>query len=192
MQVAGNEKVIRLRGDQIANQERQGLGLDLLKGALAGAAAVWVMDRVDWFLYNRESPATQAKLRWVRPHGLDPAHVAAGKLAGTLGKELTPRQPNALGRSIHYSLGVGPGAVYGALYKRVPAIGAGSGMVYGLGLFLAQDEGLNTAAGLSGSPQDYPWQAHARGLIAHLVYGATLDAGLRLLNSRTVNEAIRH
>ncbi len=32
--------------------------------------------------------------------------------------------------------------------------------------------------GLASGPTAYPWQAHARGLVAHLVLGATTDAVL--------------
>jgi len=32
---------------------------------------------------------------------------------------------------------------------------------------------------LSGNPQDYPWQAHVRGLVAHVVYGVVTDTMVR-------------
>lgn len=154
---------------------------DAVKGAIAGAAAVWVLDRVDWFMFNHEDPETRRRTKEVRPHGLDPSHMAAKKMTEAAGKELTPSQPNALGLGIHYSLGIAPGALYGALHDRVPMIGTGRGLLWGLGLFLAQDEVVNAAFGLSGRPGQYPWQDHARGLIAHLAYGAALDAGIRAL-----------
>jgi hypothetical protein len=68
-------------------------------------------------------------------------------------------------------LGIMPGAVYGALRDRAPYVGAGRDGLRGLALFLVQDEGLNALLGLSGPPRRYPWQAHARGLVAHVVYG---------------------
>ena len=42
---------------------------DLLKGAIAGAAGVWVMDRVDWFMFRHEDPAARRRTRRVRPGG---------------------------------------------------------------------------------------------------------------------------
>ena len=51
-------------------------------------------------------------------------------------------------------------------------------MLYGAGLFALQDEGLNSVTGLGAKPQDYPWQAHARGLVAHLVYGIVTELAL--------------
>lgn len=41
---------------------------------------------------------------------------------------------------------------------------------------------MNILSGFGAKPQAYPWQAHARGLIAHLVYGAVLEGTLRALN----------
>jgi hypothetical protein len=52
-------------------------------------------------------------------------------------------------------------------------------------LFLVQDEAVNAATGLSARPGQYPWQAHARGLVAHLVYGLVTDGVLRLLKGLT-------
>jgi hypothetical protein len=157
------------------------LAADALKGAVAGAAAVWVLDRVDWFMFNHEDPETRERTREVRPDGLDPSHTAAKKAATAVGKELTPSQPNPLGIGIHYNLGIAPGALYGVLHERVPMIGTGRGLLWGLGLFLVQDEMVNAALGLSGRLGQYPWQDHARGLIAHLAYGIALDAGVRAL-----------
>ena len=56
-------------------------------GALAGAAAVWVMDRVDWFNYRHaiDTPETRRRTGAVRPGGMDPAHVAAAEGARLLG-----------------------------------------------------------------------------------------------------------
>ena len=156
------------------------LAVDALLGAVAGAAAVWVMDRVDGFNFEHEDPEARKRTRSVRPGGMDPAHVAANKAAEALGYDLEPKDNNAAGLAIHYSLGVMPGALYGALRHKMPGLDAGRGTVFGLGLFFLQDEGLNALTGLSARPNDYPWQAHARGFIAHAVYGLTLDTILNL------------
>jgi hypothetical protein len=67
------------------------------------------------------------------------------------------------------------------MQDRAPALGVGRGALFGLGLFLLQDELVNAATGLSARPRQYPWQAHARGLIAHIVYGVVTDPLLRVL-----------
>ena len=155
---------------------------DLLKGAVAGAVGVWALDRVDWFNWNREDPQTRKRTRQVRPGGEAPAAVAARKLEDAAGVELPSAQHEAAGMAVHYTLGIGPGALYGALRHRVPAIGAARGTLFGAALFAAQDEVLNAVTGLAASPGDYPWQDHARGLVAHLVYGIVTDTVLRLLD----------
>lgn len=173
-----------MRANVNATEGRE-VGLDALKGAFAGAAAVWIMDRVDWFMFRKQGAAVRAQTRKARPGGLDPSHVAAQRVTNSFGKEMQPAQPNMPGIAIHYNLGIGPGALYSVLVDRVPMIGKGRGLLYGLGLFLTQDEAINAASGLSGKPQQYPWQDHARGLIAHLVYGFVMDAGVRALKRMT-------
>ena len=164
--------------------------LDLAVGALAGAAAVWVMDRVDWFNYRRglDNARTRRRTREARPRGMDPAHLLAAEATEAAGVALSARQRDRLGLAVHYAIGIAPGAFYGALRGRVPALDAGRGSLFGLGLFLLQDEGLNAVTGLSGRPQDYPWTAHARGLVAHLVYGLVTDALCRVAD--TAQEAV--
>lgn len=149
---------------------------DMALGALAGAAGVWVMDRVDWFNYRHEDPEARRRTQQVRPGGEDPAHVIATRAERMAGARLSPAQHHAAGTAIHYAIGIGPGAIYGAMKGRVPGVGADRGLLYGLALFMLQDELVNAAAGLSAHPRRYPWQAHARGLVAHLVYGFVTDA----------------
>ncbi|MDP9357199.1 MAG: DUF1440 domain-containing protein [Chloroflexota bacterium] len=160
----------------------RGWARDALMGAIAGAAGVWFMDRVGWFLYRREDPAALQREQAARVEGKDPAHVVAGKAAGALGIALTPPQPHPAGIAVHYALGVLPGAIYGPLRHRVSGLGAGRGLLYGLSLFLLNDELLNPLLGLASGPTAYPWQAHARGLVAHLVLGASTDAALDALD----------
>jgi hypothetical protein len=159
--------------------------VDALSGAVAGAVGVWVMDRVDWAMYRAESPQARQRTKRVRPGGLDPAHVLVNRVAGAFGTTLSPPQPHPAGIAVHYSLGIGPGALYGAFHDRAPVLGVGRGALFGLGLFLVQDEVVNAATGLSARPGQYPWQAHARGLVAHLVYGLVTDSVLRLLKGLT-------
>ncbi len=171
--------------DQEALRSGDTVFVGALYGAVAGAVGVWVMDRVDWAMYRAESPQARQRTKEVRPGGLDPAHVLANRVAGALGTTLSPPQPHPAGIAIHYSLGIGPGALYGAFQDRAPVLGVGRGALFGLGLFLVQDEVVNAAAGLSARPGQYPWQAHARGLVAHLVYGLVTDSVLRLLKGLT-------
>ena len=60
--------------------------------------------------------------------------------------------------------------------------GHGKGLLYGLALFLVDDELLNALLGLSAGPTEYPWQAHARGLVSHLVVGVCTDVAMDALD----------
>jgi hypothetical protein len=164
------------------HRENSGLAADMVKGALAGAVGVWLMDQVGWALYRREDPGALRQEQAARVEGKDVAHVAAGKLADATGMDLTPEQPHPAGIAVHYALGVVPGALYGPLRHRVAGLDAGQGLLYGLGLFLVNDELLNSLLGLASGPTEYPWQAHARGLVAHLALGVATDAVLDALD----------
>lgn len=159
----------------------------MFKGAMAGAVGVWAMDRLDWFLFRNEDPQASHRTEQVRPQGLDPAHVAAKKAARLMGTSLQPAQTHPAGVAIHYALGIGPATVYAAMRERLPVTAQGQDFLYGmglgLGLFLIQDEGLNQLMGLSGKQKDYPWQAHARGLAAHLVLGLTINMALNVMRA---------
>ncbi len=80
-------------------------------------------------------------------------------------------------------LGVVPGALYGALRRRVPLLGAGRGLMYGMLLFVGNDEVMNTELGLAGPYSAYPAAAHLRGLVGHAVLGVATDTGLDILGA---------
>jgi len=153
-----------------------------VKGAIAGAAGVWVMDRVGWWMYRNEDPHDVRQEIEARVGGQDVAHAMADKLATVAGTDLQPQQPHPLGLAIHYGLGVAPGAAYAELRERVPAAAAGHGLLYGLALFVLNDEIVAPAIGVASGPGEYPLQAHARGLVSHLVLGVVTDVVLDALD----------
>lgn len=177
-----------------------------LIGAAAGAIGVWVLDRLDWFMWSHEAPETRRQTTAARPHGEPPAHVAATKLEAALGADASAsdgvaekiehldtdglwRDPHyPAGAAIHYGLGVGPGAIYSVVQEQIPLPGVVRGALYGLTLFITQDEIANSVTGLAAKPRQYPWQDHARGLIQHIAYGIATDAAIsfakRQLRSR--------
>lgn len=169
-----------------SNSRRNGdLVTDMMKGAIAGAVGVWVMDRVGWDMYLSEDPKAFEQEKEAQVEGKYAAHVAVGKIADAMGKELTETQQHKAGKVMHYGLGVMPGALYGAFRHRVDGLGAGGGLAYGLGLFLMNDEVMNPLMGLSSGPTAYPWQAHWRGLVTHMVLGAVTDSVLDALDQVT-------
>ncbi len=148
---------------------------DLLIGAAAGAAATWIMDQATTFLYEREPEGVQEREDAAR--GEKSAYeIAAEKVAALADRELTGDQRKSFASAIHWSLGVSTGIVYGAARNRIPALGLGSGLAYGIAVWLALDEAALTLLGLTPLPRAFPWQAHARGLAGHLVLGAVIES----------------
>jgi uncharacterized membrane protein YagU involved in acid resistance len=163
----------------------------IVAGLAAGALGVWALDRVDWFMWNREDPRARARTTAVRPDGEPPAQVLVSKAEDAAGKRLEPAAHEAASQVVHYAIGMGPAIGYALLRDRLPVTGVARGALYGAGLFLAQDEALNTVTGLGAKPQDYPWQAHARGIVAHTVYGIVTELALNLFDRMRRDEAAR-
>lgn len=153
---------------------RRPLIADLLLGAAAGAAATWAMDKTTTFLYELESEETKERENEARG-GRTAYEIAAEKGAKAAGRRLGPDERKKVGSAIHWTVGVSAGAVYGLLRNRSRHVGLGSGMAYGLAMYLAIDEGLMSAARLTPPPDAFPWQTHARGLAGHLILGLLLD-----------------
>lgn len=158
-------------------QEAGPRGKALLRAA-AGAVGTWTLDRADWRMWDHESDETWRQTSSVRPYGEPPAQVLAREAENGLGFAPTTAQHEAAAGIIHYGIGIAPAAAYSLLRDRLPGRGPFRGAAFGLGLFLAQDEVLNTITGLGASPRRYPWQAHARGLVAHLIYGMVTETVL--------------
>jgi hypothetical protein len=158
------------------------VALDLLLGAVAGAAGVWVMDRVGWLMYDREDPSALAQEHRARPGDRDVAHAMVAKAGEVAGVDVPTEQPNSAGLAVHYGLGMVPGALYAAARHEVPALRAGNGALYGLGLFAMNDELAAPLLGVASGPDAYPWQVHARGLVSHVVLGVVTESVLKLFD----------
>ncbi len=147
---------------------------DAALGAAAGVAATWVMGLATTYLYDHEDGAARQREDAARG-GKTTYGILADKAAGGLGLRLSDGARKRLGAGIHWALGAGGGAAYGILRRRLPLASAGQGLAYGAAFFAVMDEGANTALGLTPPPAAFPWQAHARGLAGHLVYGLVTD-----------------
>lgn len=149
-------------------------------GIAAGAIGVWALDRVDWFLWNRETDDTRARTTEARPRGEPPAQALVTRLEDATGRDLSPGAHETASQMVHYAIGIGPAIAYALLRDKLPGRGVARGAAYGAALFVGQDEVLNTVTGLGGKPADYPWTAHARGIVAHAVYGLVTELTLNL------------
>jgi hypothetical protein len=169
-------------GSAGSGHEQRNVAVDMVLGALAGAAGVWVMDRVGWAMYDREDPAALAQEHQARAGGRDVAHAMVAKFGEVTGADVPTEQPSPAGLAVHYGLGMVPGALYAAARDEVPALRAGNGALYGLGLFVMNDEVAAPLMGVASGPGAYPWQAHARGLISHVVLGVVTESVLKVFD----------
>jgi len=147
-------------------------------GAAAGALGVFVLDRLDWFLFRWMSEADRERTRAARPNGEPPAEALVTRVSEGAGKPLSRSTHRGASLATHYAIGIAPAIGYALMRDRLPGTGSARGAAYGLAMFALQDEGLNTVSGLGGKPGAYPWQDHARGLAAHLAYGVVTEAAL--------------
>lgn len=157
-------------------------GKDLLKGAMAGAVATWIMDRVTTYLYQHENAVSRLIEDRARD-GRSAYEVAAEKAGRLLGHELTQEERRRVGLAIHWALGITAGAIYGAFGRRIPAFRGAGGAKFGTAFWAAVDEGLVSLLRLTPPPKEFPWETHARGLAGHVAYGIVADRTLRVLDA---------
>lgn len=163
-------------------RRRHGIGEDLVKGAIAGAVATWVMGKVTGYMYQREDPEAREVEDRVRG-GKTAYGVAAEKAAALVHRDLGDEQGARAGEALHWTLGIGAGAVYAVLRRRVNLVGRAAGTGFGTAFWAVLDEGVIPALGLTPGPRAFPWQTHARGFLGHLTFGTVTDGTLRLLDA---------
>lgn len=156
---------------------KQSLVADILDGAIAGAIATWVMGQATTVLYEKENEVARQREDDAR-HGTTAYDVAAEKAASLAGTQLSEDQRKQYGQAIHWALGIGAGALYGALRPRSDVASAAGGLLFGAAFWLLMDETATPALGLTPGPTAFPWQIHARGLAGHLVFGTVANTTL--------------
>ena len=162
-------------------KKRTSATVDLVRGAISGGVATWVMDQVTTAMLSAQAPEVTEREEAVRPNGKGAVTNLVDRVSAATGTELTPEQRSRLEQGIHYGLGVAPGALYALLRRRAPLVGAAGGLLYGFLLWALNDEYANTALGLAAPPEAYPAETHLRGLVGHLVLGALTDSGVDAL-----------
>lgn len=73
-------------------------GSDMVKGAIAGAVGVWMMDRVGWDMYITEDPEAFEQEKEAQIEGKYASHVVVRHAAEAMGQELTEAQLHKLGK----------------------------------------------------------------------------------------------
>jgi hypothetical protein len=154
---------------------------DAIRGALAGAAATWLMDLVTTGMLEAQPREVTAREAAARPNGKSSVANLVDRVEAETGMTVPAAQRPMLENLIHYALGVVPGALYGVLRRYVPFARLGRGLAYGVLLFAANDEYANTKLGLAGPIEAYPPETHLRGLAGHAVLGVATETGIQLL-----------
>lgn len=162
-------------------RKRTSAAADLVRGAISGGVATWVMDQVTTAMFASQAAEVTEREEAARPNGKGAVTNLIDRLSTMAGTELTADQRSRLEQGLHYGLGVVPGALYALLRRRAPLVGAAGGLLYGFLLWAVNDEYASTALGLAGPPEIYPAETHLRGLVGHLVLGALTDSGIDAL-----------
>ncbi|AZI44734.1 DUF1440 domain-containing protein (plasmid) [Deinococcus psychrotolerans] len=161
----------------------------MLIGAVSGVVGAYVKSFVEPPLQTlAESifPPTPAEKKMIgadisgRPDHMPPAEMvqAAADAAGT---NLSRPQKMAAQQAIHYTLGAGLGAVYGALAEISPAVTRGAGAPAGAVMY-----GLTHATAVPATGfQAWPWQLPPSAVLweagSHLAYGLSVELTRRSL-----------
>lgn len=163
-------------------RKRNSIRADLVKGAIAGALATWVMDRVTDVMYQREAPKVRRAENEARG-GRSAYETAAERAAVVVGSRLSHAQAARAGALIHWALGIGAGAAYAVVRGRMGFMRKTAGAAFGTGFWALVDEGVVPLLGLTPGPRAFPWQTHARGLAGHLSFGTVTEGTLRILDA---------
>ena len=153
----------------------------VVSGALAGAAATWLMDLATTMVQRAQPPSDAERERAAWPNGQPSVVNLVDLISDRLALPLNERSRAAAANIAHCALGAVPGAVYAALRQPIPAVSARRGLVLGALLWALNDEFLNTRLGLAGPPAAYPLLTHVRGLIGHVVLGMGTELGIAIL-----------
>lgn len=161
----------------------------MLKGAVAGAAGTLAMDLL-WFGRYRSGGGTQAFIPWESSEGTDgydqaaaPARTAKA-IADLVGVELPDRSARTVNNAVHWLTGLAWGQAHGLAASVVgstnPVLGLGTAVLaWGTSYAVLPRLGVYEQIG------EYEPEVLWQDLSAHLVFGAVLGLGFRVMSSRS-------
>ena len=149
--------------------------IDFLKGAVAGIAGGLLAS----FLMEQFQAAWSGTAEAIHPSKKHPGRKpdsANVKAANLLSEKITGRKvpaayKPAAGEAMHYAIGAGSAAFYGALAEVAPVVTLGDGLGFGTAVFVLADEVAVPKAGLSQPPGEISFPTHLYALASHLLYG---------------------
>jgi hypothetical protein len=151
-------------------------------GALAGALATIAMEPVTEFLYEHEDDEHRKREDELRKQS-SPLATLAARLIELVGAEPTEERKQRLATVLHWGYGMGWGAFYAVLRRRMPVLRKALGFPFGVLFALIGDEAMNQILGLTPPPKAWPIDAHVRGLVGHVAYAAAAETALRALDA---------
>ena len=152
---------------------------DILKGALAGAAAGLVAS----YAMNRFQAAVTT-LSSSKKQGEPATEKAADRLAeAATGHPVPERDKQFAGQAVHYGLGAALGVAYGVMAEVYPAATAGAGSGFGLAVAAVLDEAMVPAVGLGEAPWNTAPSTHAYTGSSHVVFGVAAELTRRFVRS---------
>ena len=159
------------------------------RGLIAGAVGSLAMDVLWYARYLRGGK--QHFFAWEFSSGLSsweeapvPGQVGKRLFEGLFQKRLPPQRAELVSNITHWAYGMLNGALYGIAAESLGQPRTWYGLPFGAGVW-AVDYAVLPAAGLYKPIQDYDRRTLAKDLTAHLVYGTTAAAALRLLSPLT-------
>ncbi|MBE7187436.1 DUF1440 domain-containing protein [Jatrophihabitans endophyticus] len=161
-------------------------------GLLAGAAATVAKTKAEERLQplsERVFPPEPAQKTGIgadsagHPENMPPAEVADRAVHAVTGGDLTDEQRQQVSPPLHWAMGLGAGVAYSVVFRHLPLLSAGRGLVAGAALFAATHGSTLPAAGMQQPPKEMPlaWWGWEAG--SHLVYGVVLDSTLSALDA---------
>ncbi len=163
----------------------------VVAGLVGGLIGAWMMslsarltDRLGG--RNGYSPSELSRLearRFVNGSSqeLDSITVAADWIDGLFGHRLSPGQKGFLAAAVHYGMGAGWGAAYGASVEYVPKLSTGLGSAFGVVESFAVESVGNSALRVTRPLREYSLGEHLQSAADHAVYGVTLELTRRNL-----------
>jgi hypothetical protein len=157
------------------------------RGIVAGIVGTAAMDTLLFARYRRSGGA-DGPYEWESSAGVTdwerapaPAHVGKRLVEGLFGVQLQPSRARLVNNATHWAYGVLNGAVYGILAESLPKRRVSYGLPFGAAVWV-WDYVLLPAAKLYKPIWEYDAKTLADDLSAHLVFGLTTAATLRLLS----------
>jgi hypothetical protein len=159
----------------------------IARGLVAGALGTAAMDALLFIRYRRGGGATPLR-EWELSAGISeweqapaPAQVGKRLVEGLFGLKLPPTRAALVNNVTHWAYGMLGGAQYGIVAGSLPTPRIRYGLPFGASVWAASYVVL-PAAKLYEPIWKYDVRTLADDLSAHLVYGLTTAAGLRLLS----------